>query len=135
MYLTICHIFLLFQWKKLNMTPFKKLTFVFFIIWHAVVIWILVYLLVLIEGIQGVGQMPLLTNDGLLDQVVGFWKIIIVMCLLAEIAFIVYQSNISVKLFRRLRYFNRIIYVQNAPKTGVKVQQQQQQAVSDICLP
>lgn len=122
----------MFQWKKFKMTLVEKLMLIFFITIQVVAMPILVLYLILMAETQDPDKKLLPTSMEVADW---FAKIVIGISLLVEIVLMAYQWHICVQLFRKWRNLNRIIYVQNAPNIGGMVQQQQQQAVSDISLP
>lgn len=120
------------QWKKLKMTFLEKLLMILSIAFHAMVIPTFVCSLVLMAEKEDTDQRLLLASA---KTVIWAAKIIIGIGLFIEIYFVVYQCNLFVQLFHKWRNYNRIIYIQNAPNVGGTVQQQKQQAVSDIILP
>lgn len=113
--------------------PFvEKLLLVLSFTFHAMMIPALACILVMIVGKEDDEQRLLLTNKRIITCTL---EIIIGIGLLIEIVFMVNQCKLCAQLFRKWRNCNSVIYVQNAPKIGRTLQQQQQRAVSDSFLP
>lgn len=113
--------------------PFvEKLLLVLSFTFHVMMIPSLACVLVLMAEKEDADRRHLLTSERTITWTL---KIIIGIGLLIEIVFMVNQCKLIAQLFRKWKNCNRVIYIQNAPKIGGTLQQQQQRAVSVHFLP
>ncbi|XP_036402109.1 E3 ubiquitin-protein ligase MARCH8 isoform X1 [Megalops cyprinoides] len=109
------------KWEKLQMTPSERRKIMCSVTFHVIAITCVVWsLYVLIdrtaEEIKQAGRIP-----GLLEW--PFWTKLVVVAIgfTGGLVFMYVQCKVYIQLWRRLKAYNRVIYVQNRPETCKKI--------------
>ncbi|XP_010776001.1 dual specificity protein kinase Ttk-like [Notothenia coriiceps] len=109
------------QWEKLQMTASERRKIICSVTFHVIAITCVVWsLYVLIdrtaEEIKNAGRIP-----GMLEW--AFWTKLVVVAIgfTGGLVFMYVQCKVYIHLWRRLKAYNRVIYVQNRPETCKKL--------------
>ncbi|NXA13384.1 MARH1 ligase, partial [Sapayoa aenigma] len=112
----------LFQWEKLQMTTSERRKIVCSVTFHVIAITCVVWsLYVLID--RTAEEIKQGNDNGVLEW--PFWTKLVVVAIgfTGGLVFMYVQCKVYVQLWRRLKAYNRVIFVQNCPDTIKKLEE------------
>ncbi|KGL82897.1 E3 ubiquitin-protein ligase MARCH1, partial [Tinamus guttatus] len=124
----------LLQWEKLQMTTSERRKIVCSVTFHVIAITCVVWsLYVLID--RTAEEIKQGNDNGVLEW--PFWTKLVVVAIgfTGGLVFMYVQCKVYVQLWRRLKAYNRVIFVQNCPDTAKKLEEKLPDAREAVLVP